>query len=83
MDAGAVGDYSGRLKALCEKLGCTFTDPFADLRDGDTGYAKPGALRDGLHLAKFRPAIKALAPALCGGENHSHSMVPGGFDVMS
>lgn len=67
VDAGAVGDYSRRLKALCEKLGCTFTDPFADLRDGDTGYAKPGALRDGLHLAKFRPAIKALAPALCGG----------------
>ena len=30
------------------------------------GYAKPGALRDGLHLAAFRPALKAVEPALCG-----------------
>lgn len=67
VDAGAVGDYSERLKALCGRLGCTFTDPFADLRDGETGYAKPGALRDGLHLAKFRAALQALSPALCGG----------------
>jgi lysophospholipase L1-like esterase len=66
VDAGAVGDYSNRLKALCGRLGCTFADPFADLRDGDTGFAKPGALRDGLHLAKFRPTLAALAPALCG-----------------
>jgi lysophospholipase L1-like esterase len=66
VDAGAVGDYSERLKALCGRLGCTFADPFADLRDGDTGFAKPGSLRDGLHLAKFRPALAALAPALCG-----------------
>lgn len=67
VDADAVGDYSKRLQALCGRLGCTFADPFADLRDGETGFAKPGALRDGLHLAKFRPAIQALAPALCGG----------------
>lgn len=66
VDAGAVGEYSNRLKGLCDRIGCTFTDPFADLRDGDTGYAKPGALRDGLHLAKFRPALQSLAPALCG-----------------
>ncbi|MCJ2013032.1 SGNH/GDSL hydrolase family protein [Methylobacterium sp. J-076] len=67
VDAGAVGDYSDRLKALCGRLGCAFTDPYADLRDGDTGFAKPGALRDGLHLARFRPAMQALTPALCGG----------------
>ena len=66
VDAGAVPDYSRRLEKLCGRLGCTFADPFADLRDGDTGYAKPGALRDGLHLAAFRPALKALEPALCG-----------------
>ena len=66
VDAGAVPDYSRRLQKLCGRLGCTFADPFADLRDGDTGYAKPGALRDGLHLAAFRPALKALEPALCG-----------------
>ena len=65
VDAGAVADYSARLKALCGRLGCTFADPYADLRDGETGFAKPGALRDGLHLAKFRAALTALAPALC------------------
>jgi lysophospholipase L1-like esterase len=66
VDAGAVADYSLRLQKLCGRLGCVFADPFAGLRDGDTGYAKPGALRDGLHLAGFRPALNALAPALCG-----------------
>ncbi|MGU3666923.1 SGNH/GDSL hydrolase family protein [Methylobacterium sp. A49B] len=65
VEAGAVADYSRRLENLCGRLGCTFADPFAALRDGDTGYAKPGALRDGLHLAAFRPALQALEPALC------------------
>ena len=65
VDAAAVGDYSQRLRGLCGRLGCVFADPFAALRDGDTGYAKPGALRDGLHLAAFRPALQALEPALC------------------
>ena len=65
VEAGAVPDYSHRLQALCGRLSCTFADPFAELRDGDTGYAKPGALRDGLHLAAFRPALKALEPILC------------------
>lgn len=67
VDAGAVADYSARLKTLCGRLGCTFTDPYADLRDGETGFAKPGALRDGLHLARFKPALAKLSPALCGG----------------
>ncbi|GJD35800.1 SGNH/GDSL hydrolase family protein [Methylobacterium aerolatum] len=67
VDAGAVADYSARLKALCGRLGCTFADPYADLRDGDTGFAEPGALRDGLHLARFRAALAKLSPALCGG----------------
>lgn len=65
VEAGAVADYSERLRTLCGRLGCTFADPYAALRDGETGYAKPGALRDGLHLAAFRPALKALEPALC------------------
>ena len=66
VDAAAVADYSQRLRGLCDRLGCAFADPFADLRDGDTGYAKPGAMRDGLHLAAYRPALKALEPAMCG-----------------
>lgn len=65
VDAAAVGDYSQRLKAMCGRLGCTFADPFAELRDGQTGFAKPGTLRDGLHLAKFKPVLAALSPALC------------------
>ena len=66
LDAAAVPDYSQRLHTLCTRLGCAFADPFAMLRDGDTGYAKPGALRDGLHLAAYRPAMAALEPVLCG-----------------
>ncbi|MCJ2053184.1 SGNH/GDSL hydrolase family protein [Methylobacterium sp. J-070] len=68
VDARAVTEYSERLRALCGRLGCTFADPFAALRDGDSGFAKPGALRDGLHLAAFRPALRALEPALCRQE---------------
>ena len=51
--------------ALCERLGCRFADPFEALRDGDTGFAKPGAMRDGLHLSAYRPVMRALEPALC------------------
>jgi lysophospholipase L1-like esterase len=65
VDAGAVGDYSRRLEALCGRLGCAFADPFATLRDGAGGYSKPDGLRDGLHLGAFRPALTALEPALC------------------
>ena len=65
VDAGAVAVYSQRLKTLCGRLGCVYADPFATLRDGDSGYAKPGALRDGLHLTAFRPALRALEPVLC------------------
>lgn len=65
LEPAAVGHYSERLRALCTRLGCTFADPFSDLRDGQTGFAKPGALRDGLHLSAYRPVIAALEPALC------------------
>jgi len=65
LDAAAVPDYSQRLRTVCTRLGCTFTDPFASLRDGESGYAKPGTLRDGLHLAAYRPAMAALEPVLC------------------
>lgn len=66
LEPAAVAHYSDRLRALCTRLGCTFADPFASLRDGDTGFAKPGALRDGLHLSRYRPVMDALAPVLCG-----------------
>ena len=65
LEPAAVAHYSERLRALCGRLGCVFADPFAELRDGDTGFARPGALRDGLHLARYRPVMDALAPVLC------------------
>ncbi|TXN71815.1 SGNH/GDSL hydrolase family protein [Methylobacterium sp. WL6] len=65
LDPLAVADYSDRLKSLCARLGCRFADPFAAIRDGATGFAKPGTMRDGLHLAAYRPVLGALAPALC------------------
>ena len=65
LDAAAVGDYSARIRALCRRAGCTYADPFADLREEDSGLARDGALRDGLHLARYRPVLRALAPSLC------------------
>ena len=67
LDAGAVGPYSERLRALCARVGCRFTDPYADLRDGAGGFAKPGAMSNGLHLAAYRPALAAAEPVLCAG----------------
>lgn len=61
--AGAV--YSGRLEALCRQLGCRFADPFASLRGGE-GLARPGTLLDGLHLARYRPALTLMEPLICG-----------------
>ncbi|UMY15978.1 SGNH/GDSL hydrolase family protein [Methylobacterium organophilum] len=70
LEASAVGPYSRVIREACERLGCLYADPFAALRDGDSGFALKGALRDGLHLARFRPVQAALAPLLCGaGEN--------------
>lgn len=68
LDAEAVPAYSTRLRDLCARLGCQFADPFAAIRDGAGGFAKPGAMRDELHLAAYRPALRALEPMLCGPE---------------
>ncbi|GJE15519.1 SGNH/GDSL hydrolase family protein [Methylobacterium marchantiae] len=65
LDAEAVGVYSARIRGFCERGGCTYADPFADLRDGDGGYAVAGALRDDLHIAGYRRVMRALEPALC------------------
>ena len=65
IDPLAVGVYSQRLEALCRRLGCVFTDPFAEIREGGTGLARPGTMRDGLHLKAYRPTLKAMETALC------------------
>lgn len=65
LEPAAVAAYSARIEALCRRLACRYADPFADLRDGDTGFARPGALRDDLHIADYRRVMRALEPALC------------------
>lgn len=71
LDALAVADYSNRIGRLCERIGCLFADPYRDLRRGEAsdatayGLARPDALRDGLHLARYRPALARLEPVLC------------------
>lgn len=65
LDPAAVGAYSRAIRTLCGRIGCTYADPFAHLRDGDTGYALPGGLRDGLHVAGYRRVQRALEPVLC------------------
>jgi hypothetical protein len=64
LEAAAVAPYSQQLAALCARLGCRFADPFADLR-GEDGFARAGALRDGLHMAHYRTALAKLAPLIC------------------
>lgn len=64
-EPAAVAAYSARIEALCRRLSCGYADPFADLRDGDTGFALPGVLRDDLHIADYRRVMRALEPALC------------------
>ncbi len=41
-EAAAVEDYSARLERLAAETGCTFADPFSDLRAGRGGLARPG-----------------------------------------
>jgi len=65
LDPLAVDVYSRRLELICKRLGCVFTDPFAEIRDGETGLARPGTMRDGLHLKAYRPTLRAMEPALC------------------
>ncbi|MET0259359.1 MAG: SGNH/GDSL hydrolase family protein [Methylobacterium sp.] len=63
----AVHLYSERIRALCARIGCLYADPFLELRDGDTGFGLPGANRNGLHLARYRPVLHHLAETLCPG----------------
>ena len=65
LEPAAVAAYSARIRVLCERLSCVYADPFAELRDGNTGFALPGTLRDDLHIADYRRVMRALEPALC------------------
>ncbi|MGC5780665.1 SGNH/GDSL hydrolase family protein [Methylobacterium sp. NFXW15] len=63
-EAAAVEDYSARLERLASENGCGFADPFSDLREGRSGLARPGALGDGVHLADYGAAARAVAALL-------------------
>ncbi|GJD85783.1 SGNH/GDSL hydrolase family protein [Methylobacterium haplocladii] len=64
-EAKAVAAYSERIEALCARIGCLYADPFSELRDGDTGFGRPGVNRNGLHLTRYRPVLRNLAATLC------------------
>lgn len=64
-EPGAVVAFSERLKGVCARLGCTFVDPFAAARDGDTGLAKTGSTRDGIHARSYRKAMAGIEPQVC------------------
>ena len=63
-EAGAVAEYSARLERLASETGCGFADPFSDLREGRSGFARPGALSDGVHLADYGAAARKVASLL-------------------
>ncbi|WP_147046565.1 SGNH/GDSL hydrolase family protein [Methylobacterium gnaphalii] len=65
IDPLAVGDYSKRIQAACERLGCRFIDPFASLREGDTGYGLANVNQDGKHLKRYKPVFNAIGASLC------------------
>ncbi|MCJ2139618.1 GDSL-type esterase/lipase family protein [Methylobacterium sp. E-066] len=52
-DPAAVAAFSDRLEALCRAGGHSFFDPFAALRDEDSGLARTGLHPDGVHLADY------------------------------
>jgi hypothetical protein len=57
----AIPVYNTVLATIAAARGCPFIDPFAGLRDGEGGWAKPGAMADGTHLADYRPIAETLA----------------------
>lgn len=61
---GAVPVYNTILATIAAARGCAFVDPFGPLRDGEGGWALPGATSDGTHLADYRPVAAALSASL-------------------
>ena len=75
-DGAAVEASSERIKALCAREGCLYADPFAALRDRTSGYGLPGANKDELHLARYRPTLKRLENLLCPERASANSLAP-------
>lgn len=64
-DPAAVDAYSAALRDLCERPGCRYFDPFAELRDGGVGLTTQAAVPDGVHLRDYDTLAAELARLLC------------------
>lgn len=60
-----VEAYSLRAKAVCERLGCTYVDPWAGIREGGFGAMRPDAAPDGLHPSNPGSYYAAQARHFC------------------
>lgn len=76
--AEAVPVYTTVLATIAAARGCPFIDPFASLRDGEGGWAKPGAMADGTHLADYRP-VAAFLSTLAGETGHTAGRTESGL----
>lgn len=65
-DLAAVKAYSEELESICRKAGCGFLDPFAASRSDNPAIARPGVMRDGVHLIDYRAPLAKSAALLCG-----------------
>ena len=65
IDPEHVELLSRRLEEVCNRQGCLFQDPFAELRSIQFGVAIAGATKDGQHLADYRHSYRHLVPHLC------------------
>lgn len=63
-DPAAVAAYSTALRDLCDRHGCRFFDPFADLRDGEAGLTTQAAPPDGVHLRDYEALAADLETRL-------------------
>lgn len=64
-DHDGVLALTKRQAALCARLGCETADPYASYRGEDFGIARSDATRDGLHLAEYATAYRAIDRQMC------------------
>lgn len=72
----AVPVYNAVLAAIAASRGHPFRDPFAALRDGEGGWAVPGAMSDGTHLADYGPVAASLAASWSARQDGSLETSP-------
>nr|WP_246732879.1 SGNH/GDSL hydrolase family protein [Methylobacterium sp. BTF04] len=65
-DPAAVAAYTAVLRSVCERNGCRLFDPFAGLRDGETGLTTQALPQDGVHVRDYDAVARDLATLLRG-----------------